>query len=802
MSEQKSHQTSDISHQRKNAASIFILIDALGWNYIKNRPFLDDIAVTKMSVKSILGFSSGVIPSILTGKYPQEHKHWSLYFYSPETSPFRWTKVINWLPKRFLNSRVMRKVVEEISKRVMGYTGYFETYLIPVEQLYLYDISEKKNIYEPRGIRNSGSIFDKLEENQVDYKCYHYPLRDEEIFRRAQIDLEQADSSFYFLYLSESDSMLHKSCNNKAEVDVMICHYESKIRKLYQLALGKYEKVNLYMFSDHGMCCVKESYDLRKEIDELELEIGIDYIPFYDSTMARFWFFNEKAKEKINSFLKTKEYGRILANSELESLGINFNDNMYGEMIFLMKPEKVINPSYMGNKMPVGMHGYSVEDSSMDAMLVSNCVIKEKIKDVKDFFELMVEGLSLKERLLRPASGGTRNDTVNGGRPLPSTALRTSQGQSPIKILYFLNSIARGGVEEHVLGLLKNIDKSKFEAILVCPQQLVDLLKKELEEIKVKYYAGDIRKWTSLWEVSKFIKILRVEKPDIVNAHLFGATKFAAPIAKFCRVPVVIETAHLREAWRKGLKKAYFVDRFFYRYVDRIIAVSNAVKNYLVSTKKLEAAKITVIHNGVDLRRFRLLRPERDGTRNDTQKKFTIGVIGRLEPQKGHIYLLEAVALLNGKLANIEFQVIGEGSLTDSLKLKVKDLKLEDTVKFIGFKNDIVSVLRELDAVILPSLFEGFPLTVLEAGAMGKAVIATNVDGTPEAIINNRTGVLVPPADNQALKAAISLFLDNHDMVVELGLNAYNHITANFSLAKQIEKTEQNYLIKMEKHSV
>lgn len=164
--------------------NIFILIDALGWNYIKDRPFLTDVAVTKMPVKSILGFSSGVIPSILTGKYPQEHKHWSLYFYSPKTSPFRWTKALLWFPDSILNSRLTRKIIEEISKRLMGYTGYFETYLIPVRQLHLFDICEKKNIYATKGFSRVDNIFDILKKREVDYKCFNYPLKDKEIFAR------------------------------------------------------------------------------------------------------------------------------------------------------------------------------------------------------------------------------------------------------------------------------------------------------------------------------------------------------------------------------------------------------------------------------------------------------------------------------------------------------------------------------------------------------------------------------------------------------------------------------------------
>lgn len=197
--------------------NIFILIDALGWEYIKERPFLNDIAVTKRPIKSILGFSSGVIPSILTGKYPQEHKHWSLYFFNLQTSPFRWTRKLHWLPNSLLNSRLARKVIEEVSKRMMGYKGYFETYLIPVEQLYLFDICENKNIYKPGGIRNADSIFDILTKKNIDYKCLAYPLKDREIFSKAKESIENKEVYFYFLYLSESDALLHSSCRDKRE---------------------------------------------------------------------------------------------------------------------------------------------------------------------------------------------------------------------------------------------------------------------------------------------------------------------------------------------------------------------------------------------------------------------------------------------------------------------------------------------------------------------------------------------------------------------------------------------------------
>ncbi|MFA5090332.1 MAG: glycosyltransferase [Candidatus Omnitrophota bacterium] len=743
---------------KNHSISICILIDALGWNYIKNRPFLNDIALTKRPVKSILGFSSGVIPSILTGEYPQEHKHWSLYFYSLYTSPFRWVKSYLWLPKKILHSRFARKIIEEISKRMTGYSGYFETYVVPIEQLYLFDICENRNIYAPKGVTGTDSIFDILKQGNIDYQCLTYPLKDKEIFAKAKQSLQTIKSHFYLLYLSELDALLHRACKDSVQVNEMIDYYEKEIRDLYAIATNRFNKVNLCVFSDHGMAAIDNGYNLKKQIEDLGLKTPSDYVAFYDSTMARFWFFNSETKDLVVNLLNNKEYGKILSDNELKTLGVKFENNMYGELVFLMHTGSVICPSFMGSKVPQGMHGFSVDDGVMDAMLVSNYEIKEDLKDVKDFYKLMVERVS---------------------------ELNTQPRK--LKILYFLNSTVRAGAEEVVLQLMEYLDRKIFDPILVCPQELIDLIKEELEEFKVRYYSIKIRRWRNLGEIRKFIAILKQEKPDIVHSHLFLATRFAAPLAKFAGVSKVIETAHIREAWRKGYKKAYFVDRFFYRFVDKIIAVSSAVKDYLIKEKKLNEYKIKVIHNGIDLTRFK--SPD-----NLPQNKcFTIGVIGRLESQKGHKDFLNAIHILNGKFEDIRFVIAGEGSLKNELEKQARRLGIANRVEFLGYRRDIESVLKEIDLLVLPSLFEGLPLVALEASAMAKPVIVSDVDGNLEAVQHNRTGLVIPSKDPVALARAITFFYENKEVASKYGENGRSFVNQNFDIRQQVKKTEDLY---------
>jgi len=118
--------------------------------------------------------------------------------------------------------------------------------------------------------------------------------------------------------------------------------------------------------------------------------MGQDYISFYDSTMARFWFFKDEARLGIRKLLETKTYGRILTEQEKKDKHVYFEDNMYGELLFLVNSEVVINPSNMGHRAPQGMHGYDVEDGTMDGIMVSHTPYDGEVKDVGSFFDVML----------------------------------------------------------------------------------------------------------------------------------------------------------------------------------------------------------------------------------------------------------------------------------------------------------------------------------------------------------------------------------------------------------------------------
>lgn len=377
----------------KSRIAVFVLIDALGWRYVQNRTFLADLLPFRRSLRTVLGFSSGAIPTILTGVVPSEHGHWNLFYYDPQNSPFRWLRHFRFLPDAVLDTRVSRKLIKELGKRVFGLGPLFECCVSPRLMPY-FNWVEKRNIYERSGIAGADSIFDRLSQLGVPYRVYTYHHSgDEEILRGAVRDLQSGEGRFFFLYLSEMDGFLHMHCSEPAEIENRLQWYESRLRAVFQAAAGLDPEATFAIFSDHGMTPVRHHYDVVAEIVKLGLTMPDDYLAVYDSTMARFWFFSERALDKVRECLAGIPCGHILSEEELRNLGILFADKRYGQLIFLMAPGWLMARSdFQGQWMPVGMHGYHPDDEYSDAVFLSNRQ-PEYVMTIQDVYRFMEEAV-------------------------------------------------------------------------------------------------------------------------------------------------------------------------------------------------------------------------------------------------------------------------------------------------------------------------------------------------------------------------------------------------------------------------
>jgi predicted AlkP superfamily pyrophosphatase or phosphodiesterase len=378
---------------RERLLRVFVLIDALGWSLLKGRDFLDDLLPYRRPLRTVLGFSSGAIPTILTGRPPAETGHWNLFYYDPVSSPFRWLRYFNFVPGTLLNHRLTRKLLKEMGRHVFGLGPMFECCVSP-SLLRWFNWVEKRNIYEPGGISGIASIFDCLSENGIEHRAYSYHhMNDEEILRRARLDLKSTGAEFYFLYLSEMDQLLHDHCNDSRLLTERLGRYAAGLKELFELALEIDGQASLAVFSDHGMTPVRQQFDLVKAIQELGFVMPDDYLAVYDSTMGRFWFFDERARREIVARLRSVPCGRIVADDELRQLGVLFEDRRYGEVIFLLHPGWLMSRSDFNGRgwKPIGMHGYHPEDPYSDAVFLSNRKPENDVHTIADVYGHMEE---------------------------------------------------------------------------------------------------------------------------------------------------------------------------------------------------------------------------------------------------------------------------------------------------------------------------------------------------------------------------------------------------------------------------
>lgn len=377
--------------------NLFFFIDALGWEVLKRHPdFLADLAPHRKPLTTIFGYSSACDPAIISGKLPSENKHWSSYYYSPDTSPFKDLWWLNLLPRFLSNRHRIRSRLSRLVRHRLGYTGYFELYLIPFRYLRYFDYVEKKRIYEPGGLVEGETIFDIATQQGIPYHVSGPLLSDEEKLKRLKHDLEHKKIEFAYVTLGKLDATMHAHGNAGAPVDTLLTWYDQQIRAAVGLAKTKYNNVSVHVFSDHGMHNVTKTFDLQKEIQKLPLQYGIDYVAMYDSTMARFWFLNNGARHSIAELLQQLNIGSILTEGQLKKWGVYFPDQKFGEIIFQMQSGSIIAPSFVNDKWLPGMHGYPPEDPDSYATLASSDDIPANIQGIQDIFQLLKSSLERK----------------------------------------------------------------------------------------------------------------------------------------------------------------------------------------------------------------------------------------------------------------------------------------------------------------------------------------------------------------------------------------------------------------------
>ena len=370
--------------------------------------------------------------------------------------------------------------------------------------------------------------------------------------------------------------------------------------------------------------------------------------------------------------------------------------------------------------------------------------------------------------------------------------------KSPItKILLMIDEAYMGGGQQHLLWLAQNLDRSKYEISAACEGEgyLVD----ELKKIHITVYPINISNRPNIFSLIKIHKLLKHISPDILHTHGGTAGFYGRAASMFGFKGAVIHTYHgihylnFEKSFLKNIYKA--ADKYLLRYTDCTICVAQNDFNIGLNAGIVKKEKAVVIHNGVNVEKFnRASSSDYKIKLKNEPDEIIIGSVGRLHYQKGYDYLVDASAEVLKDFPKAKFVLIGEGELKSSLESSAKEKNVLSSFMFLGNQTDIPGLLSQMDIFVLPSLWEGLPLVLLEAMAAKKPVVATNVNGTVEIIESGKEGILVPPKNSTDLASAIKRLLNDADLREKYAEAGYNKIVSEFSLKTMVNKTEEVYL--------
>jgi glycosyltransferase involved in cell wall biosynthesis len=350
------------------------------------------------------------------------------------------------------------------------------------------------------------------------------------------------------------------------------------------------------------------------------------------------------------------------------------------------------------------------------------------------------------------------------------------------------------GVKRLFSWMIPRFDPQRFNV------SLVSLRKKDLSEETLESFGIDI----TYLHKSKFdpatltalLKVIDRKQIDILHLHGYGATTFGRLAGAMRRLPTILhEHANLTDTpWFQKL-----ADVLLEPSTDIAIAVSRSTAEFVIKARQLPPDKVKVVYLGVPLEEFSRARTAAEiaAARSELglrPEDFVAGSVTRLHESKGNIYLVEAAKSVIERRPGARFLVIGEGPLLPELQARAQALGLGDRFVFSGFARDVARVVSAFDVSVFPSLWEGTPLTVFEALAMGKPIVATDADGLIDVLTPDGDALVVPRRDSAALADAIVRMNDEPHTRARLGANA-RETGRQYDIGAFVSKMEQLYVL-------
>ncbi len=345
-----------------------------------------------------------------------------------------------------------------------------------------------------------------------------------------------------------------------------------------------------------------------------------------------------------------------------------------------------------------------------------------------------------------------------------------------------------GGAERALVSLATGLDRRRWLPNVVNLSGSGALVE-PLEASGISVESLNVDRRRPVQAIAKLASALRRSNPRLVQSFLFHAnlaTKLAAPWAGRPWVVGGLRVAERQQAWHLTF------DRLTSRLSTGSVCVSEGVRRFSLEVGRLDPGRLVTIPNGVNVSAIDCEIASDRANLGVPPDAFLTLYVGRLDPQKGLGFLLEAAAKVAQIRPDWHLVVAGDGPLRDSLRSQAETFpSLSDRVHWLGRRDDVPSLLKSADLLILPSLWEGMPNVVLEAMAAGLAVVATKVEGTEDLVIPEQTGWLVPPSDSEALAQTLLEAANDRDRLQRFGEAARARVEAQFTPARVVEAYEQ-----------
>lgn len=363
-----------------------------------------------------------------------------------------------------------------------------------------------------------------------------------------------------------------------------------------------------------------------------------------------------------------------------------------------------------------------------------------------------------------------------------------------MNILFIANHLNVGGISSYLFTLADGLKQKGHNIYLATSGgELEDKFRATgvvLIKVPIK-----IKNEISLKIIFSFLKSRKEVKKrniDLIHSNSRTTQALGNLLSRYQNKPHIF-TCH-------GFFKPKLSRLLFPYWGKQVIAISQEVKEHLITDLKLDEKKISVINNGIDTKNFGDFSG-RDNLRKElgVSNNFLVGIVARLSDVKGHLYLIRAMQKVIKKFPSTKLLILGEGKMKNTLVKETTDLGIKDNVIFIPEAKNTKDMLAAMDIFVMPSLQEGLGLALMEAMAQGLAVIGSSVGGIKTLIQHKVNGLLVEPADVEGLATAIMLLLGDYNLCRNLGINARKFIINNFSKEKMVDSTEKVYKQCLEK---